>query len=127
MKNKKMLRKIKRIFSFYNLAIAVCIIAIGVSLYIIFKPNNTIKTSTGLEVVTTNIKQDEEISEKEAREVAVKQFKLLNEKVEKEDLKVIKIQREKDEYYYITSANNSLEIKILGGEVTRINAAPIEE
>ena len=47
--------------------------------------------------------------------------------LKKEDLKVIKIQREGEEYYYITSVENSLEIKIKGGKISRINAAPVEE
>ena len=49
------------------------------------------------------------------------------EKVKEDDLNVVTIQREGEKYYYITSKQNSLEIKIKGGKVTRINAAPVEE
>ena len=126
--NKNIGKKIKRFLDPYNLAIIICIIIIAVSLYIIFKPNNRGNlTPSGVEVVQSNTKEGEEISEKQALKIAVKQFKILNEKVKEKDLNIIKIQRNNEKYYYITSANNSLEIKIDSGKVTRINAAPVEE
>lgn len=124
--NKKIMKKIKRSFSFYNFAIFACIIIIVISIYIILKPA-TVTTPSGITVVQTNIKEDEKISKEKAIEAAVKQFKILGENVKEEELNVVKIQRNQEEYYYITSVNNSLEIKINGGKVTRINAAPVEE
>lgn len=124
--SKKAKRTIKRIFNLYNLAILACIIIILGSLYIIFKPEK-VYTPSGIEVVQTNLKEGEEISEEQARKAAVKQFKILNENVEEDELNVVKIQRNNEKYYYITSVNNSLEIKIDGGKVTRINAASVEE
>lgn len=126
--NKNVSKKIKRFLDPYNVAIIICIIIIAVSLYIIFKPNNSENlTPSGIEVVQSNAKEGEEISEQQALEIAVKQFKILNEEVKEENLNIIKIQRNNEKYYYITSANNSLEIKIDSGKVTRINAAPVEE
>lgn len=126
--NKNIGKKIKRFLDPYNLAIIICIIIIAVSLYIIFKPNNSgMLTRSGIEVVQSNTKKGEEISEKQALKIAVRQFKILNENVKEKDLNIIKIQRNNEKYYYITSANNSLEIKIDSGKVTRINAAPVEE
>ena len=126
--NKNIGKKIKRFLDLYNLAIIICIIIIAVSLYIIFKPNNSgMLTRSGIEVVQSNTKKGEEISEKQALKIAVRQFKILNENVKEKDLNIIKIQRNNEKYYYITSANNSLEIKIDSGKVTRINAAPVEE
>ena len=126
--NKNIGKKIKRFLDPYNLAIIICIIIIAVSLYIIFKPNNSgMITRSGIEVVQSNTKKGEEISEKQALKIAVRQFKILNENVKEKDLNIIKIQRNNEKYYYITSANNSLEIKIDSGKVTRINAAPVEE
>lgn len=124
--NKKIMKKIKRSFSFYNFAIFACIIIIVISIYIILKPA-AVTTPSGITVVQTNIKEDEKISKEKAIEAAVKQFKILGENVKEEELNVVKIQRNQEEYYYITSVNNSLEIKINGGKVTRINAAPVEE
>ena len=47
--------------------------------------------------------------------------------VKKEDLQVKKIQRSGEEYYYISSANNTMEIQISSGKITRINSATVEE
>lgn len=135
-KNTKFNKKLKRIFSLYNLAIVACIVVIVVSLFIIFKPNikfsfnfgntNKVVTPSGITVIQANVEDGEEISEKDAKKVASKQFKELGEKVKADDLKCIKIERDEDEYYYITSSQNSVEIKIIGGKVTRINASPID-
>lgn len=123
----KINKKLRRIFNLYNLAIVGCIILILISLFIIFKPNKKV-TPYGIEVVNTSVKQDEEITEDEARTAAKKQFEKLGETgIKKEQLNVQKIQRQGEEYYYISSANNTLEIKIKGGEITRINSATVEE
>ena len=123
---KKVMEKLKSMLTIYNLALLICGIIFILSLYIVLKPDEIV-TPSGIAVVETNIKETEEISEQAARKIAVKQFKRLREKLKKEDLKVIKIQRDGEEHYYITSIQNSLEIKIKGGKITRINAAPIEE
>lgn len=123
----KIAKKIKRLFNIYNLAILVSIIIILISLYIIFIPNEKITTPSGLEVEQSNMENEKEITEKQAKKLAVKQFKKLKEDVKEEELNIIKIQRESEEYYYITSVNNSLEVKIKGGKITRINAALVEE
>ena len=127
--------KIKKIFSLYNIAVAICVIVIIVSLYIILKPENgeiftkqkEKLTVDGVEVIQSNKKETEEISEKEARKIAVKQFKKLNENVKEDSLSVMKIQRKGEEYYYIVSQKNNMEIKIMGGKVTRINSSLVEE
>lgn len=104
------------------IAIVIIIILIGLC----FKTDKKM-TPGGIEVVETNIKEEEEITEEQAKKTAVKQFKKLKENIKQEDLKVLKIQRSGEEYYYITSSQNSLEIKIKGGQVTRINSASVEE
>lgn len=123
----KVNKKIKKIFNIYNLAVIACIIIIAVSLWIIFRPDNLEKTPSGIPVVETNVNEGEQISEEQARKVAVQQFKKLKENVKEENLNVTKIKRDKEEYYYITSANNSVEIKIDGGKITRINTALVKE
>ena len=81
----------------------------------------------GVEVIQSNKKETEEISEKEARKIAVKQFKKLNENVKEDSLSVTKIQRKGEEYYYIVSQRNNVEIKIMGGKITRVNSSLVEE
>lgn len=122
----KINRKLRKIFNLYNLAIVGCIIIIAVSLIIFFKPTKKV-TPYGLEVIDTKIAKEDNITEENARKSAVKQFKKLGEKIKEEDLKITKIQRKGEEYYYITSSENTLEIKIKGGEITRINSATVNE
>ena len=114
-------RRLKRIFSPYNLIIVLCVAAVAVGVYIFFKPANEVKFGD-ITIVQTNTKEGEEISEKDAKKTAVKQFDKLGEKVKDTDLTIQKIQRKGELYYYITSQNNTMEIKIVGGKVTRINS-----
>lgn len=121
-----MAKKRKKGFNIYALAIILCIIIILVSLWIIFRPDKLI-TPYGLEVIQSKFSKSEEISEDEARKIAVKQFEKMGEEVNKDSLEVVKLERDDGLYYYISSAQNSLEVRIKGGEITRINAVPVKE
>ena len=68
-----------------------------------------------------------EINEQEARKLAVKQFKELNERwVKEKDLEVLEFSRANEYYYYISSKENTVEIKKDGGKITRINSVPVQ-
>lgn len=137
MKAKRAKKKVRRIFGIYNFAIFGCIILICASIYMIFKSNisefaNNIgksieKKQDKIEIVESEVKSGEKTSEKQAKKTAVKQFKNLGEKVKEEELEIMKIQRKGEEYYYVTSKENTLEIKISTGKVTRINSVSVEE
>lgn len=130
-----MKEKLKNIVNLYNIAVVICVVVIIVSLCIILKPEDEgifAKQKEklmvdGVEVIQSNKKETEEISEKEARKIAVKQFKKLNENVKEDSLSVTKIQRKGEEYYYIVSQRNNVEIKIMGGKITRVNSSLVEE
>lgn len=123
----KISKKMRRIFNIYNLAVVLCVITIIVTLLIIFKPNNKKITSEGVEIVQAKLGSDEEISENDAKKLAIKQFKKIGESnIDEESLKVLKIQRKGKEFYYISSKENTLEIQILGGNITRINSVVVE-
>ena len=130
-----MKEKLKNIVNLYNIAVEICVVVIIVSLCIILKPEDggifakqkEKLIVDGVEVIQSNKKETEEISEKEARKIAVKQFNKLNENVKEDSLSVTKIQRKGEEYYYIVSQKNNLEIKIKGGKITRINSSLVEE
>ena len=129
-----MKNKLKNIINLYNISIAICVIVIIVSLCIILKlegKNIFAKQDKiivdGVEVIQTSKNETEEITEKEARKIAVKQFKVMGEKIKEESLSLTKIQRKGEEYYYIVSQKNNLEIKIRGGKITRINSSLVEE
>lgn len=130
-----MKEKLKNIVNLYNIAVVICVVVIIVSLCIILKPEDggifakqkEKLMVDGVEVIQSNKKETEEISEKEARKIAVKQFKKLNENVKEDSLSVTKIQRKGEEYYYIVSQRNNVEIKIMGGKITRVNSSLAEE
>lgn len=121
-----MAKKRKKGFNFYTFAIILCIIIILASLWVIFRPDKLI-TPYGLEVIKEKFSKNEEISENDARKLAVKQFEKMGENVAQDSLEVIKLQRNDGLYYYISSEKNTLEIRIKGGEITRINAVPVKE
>lgn len=137
MKAKRAKKKIRRIFSVYNFAIFGCIILICASLYMVFKPNITefaknigesiSKKQDNREDVKSEEKSKDKTSEKQAKKTAVKQFKELGETTKEDELQIMKIQRKGEEYYYVTSKENTLEIKISTGKVTRINSVIVEE
>ena len=126
--NKKFRKIIKKIFRPYNLAIFGCIIVILASMFVIFKPDTknttTEKSNTKTEIIKT---EEKEITEENARKLAKRQFKKLGEKnIKEKRLNVEKIQRKGEEYYYITSEKNTLEIKIDSGKITRVNSVAVE-
>lgn len=124
---KELKRKLKRALTPYHIATTICLIVLITSLCIILKPE-TKKTPSGITVVSSKTKENEEITEEEAKELAIKQFKKIGEKnQEKDKINIIKIDRNGEEYYYVTSAENTAEIKIKGGQITRINSASVTE
>ena len=124
---KELKRKLKRTITPYNIAITICLIVLITSLCIILKPE-TKKTASGITIVSSKTKENEEITEEQAKELAIKQFKKIGEKnLEKDKINIIKIDRNGEEYYYVTSAENTAEIKIKGGQITRINSASVTE
>lgn len=128
--NKKVRKVIKKILKPYNLAILGCIILILLSVFIIFKPDN--KNTSEDNSKTSNVKTEvvksdtKNITEEKARKLAKKQFKKLGENVKESELQVEKIQRKGEDYFYITSEKNTLEIKIDSGKITRINSVAVE-
>lgn len=124
---KELKRKLKRALTPYHIATTICLIVLITSLCIILKPE-TKKTPSGITVVSSKTKENEEITEEEAKELAIKQFKKIGDKnLEKDKINIIKIDRNGEEYYYVTSAENTAEIKIKGGQITRINSASVTE
>lgn len=68
-----------------------------------------------------------EITQQEARKLAAKQFKELDEKwVKEKELEVLEFSRANEYYYYISSKENTIEIKKDGGKITRINSVPVQ-
>ena len=88
--------------------------------------NNQVTQKEDVKVVE-NGNSANEISEQEARKLAVKQFKELDEKwIKEKDLEVLEFSRANEYYYYISSKENTIEIKKDGGKITRINSVPVQ-
>ena len=88
--------------------------------------NNQVTQKEDVKVVE-NGNSANEISEQVARKLAVKQFKELDEKwIKEKDLEVLEFSRANEYYYYISSKENTIEIKKNGGKITRINSVPVQ-
>ena len=88
---KELKRKLKRALTPYHIATTICLIVLITSLCIILKPE-TKKTPSGITVVSSKTKENEEITEEEAKELAIKQFKKIGEKnLEKDKINIIKV------------------------------------
>lgn len=108
----------------YNLTIIILI-----SIVIIFFIITSIvirNKNNSLDIVTSNISEDEEITEDLARKMATQQFDILKEEINEEDLKVNKIEKDEEEYFFISSKNNNILIKIMGGKIVKINNVSVE-
>lgn len=93
------------------------------TIYILDKTKNVFD---GKIVSLVNLK--EKTPEEKVVETAIKRFKELGETgLKQEDLEVLKILRKGDYYYYISSPNNSLEIRISDGKIVRENSILVEQ
>ncbi len=124
----KLSKKFKKSLTLYNIAIISCVVIIVVSLVIVFMPEKKEKIMLdGVEVIQSNTKEGSEISEDNAKKLAIKQFKKLGENdLSENDVSCLKILRDEDEYFYIKSKQNTLEIKVKGGQISRINSVPVK-
>lgn len=68
----------------------------------------------------------DEKSENKAANVAIKKFKELGENTKKSDLEILKIERKGELYYYISSKENTVEVRIRDNKITRVNSVPVE-
>lgn len=124
----KLSKKFKKSLTLYNIAIISCVVIIVVSIVIVFMPEKKEKIMLdGVEVIQSNTKEGSEISEDNAKKLAIKQFKELGESdLSENDVSCLKILRDEDEYFYIKSKQNTLEIKVKGGQISRINSVPVK-
>lgn len=149
--NKEMKKKLKKVFNLYNMAVFGCISIIVISMILITNPkislnfskesasvsqkeeifdksNNKLSDEKQDDVKIVNNNVGKNISEDDAKELAKKQFKELNEKaLDTDKFQLLKIQRDGEEYYYICSPENTMEIKVSTGEITRVNSIKIEK
>lgn len=122
-------RRKKGRYNLYNITVIICFALIVLSLCIIFEPDKYVRA--GIESVQTMIsksKEEKEISQDDAKDIAIEKFKELGENdITKDDIKAIQVEREDELYYYVYTKKNSIEISIKGAHITRINAVPVTE
>lgn len=135
----------KKKFKWHKLVIIICLALIIVSLYFIFKYkdklnfknifggsnissiNDKNNTVDGVEIVPNDNKENKEISEEDAKNIAIRQFANLGEGANPNKLNVIRLQRNGEEYFYVSSPKNTVEIRISDGKITKINSVVVEE
>lgn len=148
MSRRKRGKRFKKKSNLSNFAIIICLVIIIASLCFVFRDNlinikdnvikifnkndvtatdNDKKTIDGVEIASTNTEKDKEISEDDARSIAIRQFANLGEVVNADKLNVIRLQRSGEEFFYVASPKNTVEIRILDGKITRINSVIVEE
>lgn len=98
----------------------------GGSYFMLNKDEMLNKLGINKTVEIQKVNEKGEITEEYAKQLAVEKFKELKEEVKVQDLSILKIERAGEEYYYITSAENSLEVKLLGSNITRVNSVPVQ-
>lgn len=83
--------------------------------------------NTKIEIITTSYTQGKEISESQAKKLAIDQFENLGDKVTEYDLKIYTINRDGIMSFYIVSKKNTVEINKSDGKITRINNRTLDE
>ena len=99
---------------------------IGVAIFVGVKNNSNIK-GDGNDKTTEIRKDDEDKQKKKAINVAIKKFEELGEKVNKDNLEVLKIERKGEFYYYISSKENTVEVRISDNKITRVNSVVVDK
>lgn len=96
------------------------------------KTNSTDKVnnnSSQTKNTTTNENKSsgDEVTQEKAIEIAIDKFKELGEnQLLNTEVEVIKIQRQGVEYYYISSPENTAEVRIEDGKITRLNSVLVD-
>ncbi len=119
-RRKERTRKRSKRRRFIGIAIIICI-CLGIGAVIVVpmlqeKSNQVAEKDDKQEV--KEISKEEEI----ARNVAVTKFSELGESISSTELEVQEIQRQGDIYYYISSKENTVEVRKEDNEIVRVNS-----
>ncbi len=112
-----------------NVKIAICVIVLGiieVTAFFTLKDNFKPKSDESSQTSEIRNKNDDE-QKKKALKVARKKFEELGEKVNEKDLEILKIERKGEFYYYISSKENTVEVRISDNKITRVNSVVVDK
>ena len=112
-----------------NIRIIICLLVLGIiGIATVIGLKNNCNTNYNIFIKTTESRKDsDDIQRKKAINVAKKRFKELGEKVNEDNLEVLKINRKGEYYYYISSKENTLEVRISDNKITRVNSVIVDE
>lgn len=112
-----------------NVKIAICAIVLGIigaTAFFTLKDNFKPKSDESSQISEIRNKNDDE-QKKKALKVARKKFEELGEKVNEKDLEILKIERKGEFYYYISSKENTVEVRISDNKITRVNSVVVDK
>lgn len=115
--------KNKKIIIISTIAVLAIILISGITVCVLDVTNQTFGGK-----IANMFQSNNEISEEKATDKAIKRFKEMGEKnIKKDELEVLKILRKGEYYYYISSPENSMEIRITDGKIVRENSVLVEK
>lgn len=113
---------LRELFTSYNLAIFICVLVIVISLVVIVLPKEETPTDSESSEITIGI------TESQAKTIAMRKFKDLGESNLKSDnLETTQIKRGDELFYYISSKENTVEIRVADGTITMVNSVKVNQ
>lgn len=125
-KIKRIKRKKKTIL--LSIGIIITILIVCIVLFVLKEANVIGKNKNQSFGVAQSITENsDEQKKKKAIDVALNKFHELGENVNENELEVMKIKRKNEYYYYISSKQNTVEVRLSDNKITRVNSILVEK
>ena len=125
-KIKRIKRKKKTIL--LSIGIIITILIVCIVLFVLKEANVIGKNKNESSGVAQSITENsDEQKKKKAIDVALNKFRELGENVNENELEVMKIKRKNEYYYYISSKQNTVEVRLSDNKITRVNSILVEK
>lgn len=125
-KIKRIKRKKKTIL--LSIGIIITILIVCIVLFVLKEANVIGKNKNESSGVAQSITENsDEQKKKKAIDEALNKFRELGENVNENELEVMKIKRKNEYYYYISSKQNTVEVRLSDNKITRVNSILVEK
>lgn len=125
-KIKRIKRKKKTIL--LSIGIISTILIVCIVLFVLKEANVIGKNKNESSGVAQSITENsDEQKKKKAIDVALNKFRELGENVNENELEVMKIKRKNEYYYYISSKQNTVEVRLSDNKIIRVNSILVEK
>lgn len=125
-KIKRIKRKKKTIL--LSIGIIITILIVCIVLFVLKEANVIGKNKNESSGVAQSITENsDEQKKKKAIDVALNKFRELGENVNENELEVMKIKRKNEYYYYISSKQNTVEVRLSDNKIIRVNSILVEK